>query len=97
MGVAAAPDATGLHAATLGVAALGSSPASARWGGWGWHGGFHHGVFVHHPFVVGRPFFFRRHFFAGPVFIDSDEYSCWRLRRVPTIWGWRWRRVWVCG
>jgi hypothetical protein len=29
-------------AATLGVAALASSPASARWGGWGWHGGFHH-------------------------------------------------------
>jgi len=87
-------------AATLGVTALASSPASAHWGGWG-HG-FHHGFFFHrsvafhHPFVLGRPFFFRRHFFAGPVLID-DDYGCWRVRRVPTIWGWRWRRVWVCG
>lgn len=84
-------------AATLGVAALASTPAAARWGGWGFHHDFHRGSFVRNPFVVRHPFFFHRHFFAGPVLIDSDEYGCWRLRRVPTVWGWRWRRVWVCG
>jgi hypothetical protein len=32
-------------AATLGVTALASSPASARWGGW--EHGLHHGFFFH--------------------------------------------------
>ncbi|HEY6259511.1 MAG TPA: sulfur globule protein precursor [Xanthobacteraceae bacterium] len=84
-------------AATLGVGALASSPASAHWGG-GWHHmGFHHGFFFHRAFV-GHPFFFRRHFafVGGPLYLD-DDYGCWRIRRVPTYWGWRWRRVWVCG
>jgi hypothetical protein len=84
-------------AATLGGAALTSSPASAHWGGWSHHfGGFHHAVFFRPSVAFHRPFLFRRHFalIAGPIFVDD---GCWRVRRVPTFWGWRWRRVWVCG
>jgi hypothetical protein len=86
-------------AATLGVGALASSPASAHWGGhWGGgHFGFHRGFYFHRAFV-GHPYFFHRRFafVGGPLYI-GDDYGCWRFRRVPTYWGWRWRRVWVCG
>lgn len=80
-------------AATLGVGALASSPASAHWGHFG---GYHRAFF--HPVFVGHPFFYRRHFafIGGPLYLDSG-YGCWRVRRVPTFWGWRWRRIWVCG
>ncbi len=86
-------------AATLGVGALASSPASAHWGhfgGFGHFGGYHRAFF--HPVFVGHPFFYRRHFafIGGPLYLDSG-YGCWRVRRVPTFWGWRWRRIWVCG
>jgi hypothetical protein len=39
---------------------------------------------------------FRRHFalIGDPIIIDD---GCWRIHRVPAPWGWRWRRVWVCG
>ncbi len=87
-------------AATLGVAALASTPASAHWGHGGGHFGgghfgFHHAFFFHRGFV-GHPFFFHRYAFYRPVYFD-DGYGCWRWRRVPTYWGWHWRRVWVCG
>jgi hypothetical protein len=95
--------------ATLGVAALASGPASAHWGGRGgghWGGGHcggHHMWAYHHPhffvrerFAFRHPFFFRRHFalIGAPILFDD---GCWRVHRVPTYWGWRWRRVWVCG
>jgi hypothetical protein len=87
--------------ATLGVAALAPGPASAHWGG-RWGGGHHVWAF-HHPhfffrerFAFRHPFVFRRHFawIGAPIFLDG---GCWRTHRVPTYWGWRWRRVWVCG
>lgn len=101
-------------AATLGVAALASGPASAHWGGhWGgrWGGGhrmwafhrvaYHPRYFAYHPrffvrrFAFRHPYFVRRHFvlIGRPILLDG----CWRVYRVPTYWGWRWRRVWVCG
>jgi hypothetical protein len=27
---------------------------------------------------------------------DYNDYSCFQVRQVPTRYGWRWRRVWVC-
>ena len=33
----------------------------------------------------------------GPAFIAAPVYTCWRTVRVGTPYGWRWRRVWVCG
>jgi hypothetical protein len=55
-------------------------------GGWGgWHG-HHHGGFFRGP-----------RFFAGP-FLSYGYYDpCYRPVRVWTPWGWRFRRVWVCG
>jgi hypothetical protein len=87
-------------AATLGVGALVSTPASAHWGHWGGHFGgghfgFHHAFFFHRGFV-GHPFFIHRYAFYRPIYIDGG-YGCWRWRRVPTYWGFHWRRVWVCG
>jgi hypothetical protein len=96
-------------AAAATLASLASTPASARWGGWGHHfGGFHHAYFFrhsiafHHPYffrhrvAFHHPFFFHRHvaFVGGPIFIGD---GCWTVQRVPTFWGWRWRRVWLCG
>jgi hypothetical protein len=88
--------------ATLGVAALAAGPASAHWGG-RWGGGGHHMWAFHHPhffarerFAFRHPFLFRRHLaLIGPPILVDD--GCWRIHRVPTYWGWRWRRVWVCG
>jgi hypothetical protein len=55
---------------------------------------FRHRAFIHDRFA------FRHHrfrFFPGfyaASYIDDD---CYFARRVWTPWGWRWRRVWVCG
>ena|SRR5258708_684155 len=87
-------------AATLGVAALASGPASAHWGGH-WGGGHmwashHPHFFIRERFVLRHPYFVRHHFalIRAPILLDD---GCWRVHRVPTYWGWRWRRVWVCG
>ena len=38
--------------------------------------------------------------FRAAPFVFGNTYAyddgCWQLRRVPTHWGWQWRRVWVC-
>ena len=84
-------------AATLGVAALASGPASAHWGGGHHMWAFHHPhFFIRERFVFRHPYFVRHHFalIQAPILIDD---GCWRIHRVPTYWGWRWRRVWVCG
>jgi hypothetical protein len=66
--------------------------AGGHWGGGHWGGG-HWG---------GGGFYHRRAF--GPRFGVYGYYpyasyygGCYRWRRVPTPWGWRTRRVWVCG
>ena len=70
-------------AASLGVAALAPTSASA-WGGW--HGGgWHHGWGWGGPrFVVG-----------GPAYYAGGD-GCYVRRLVGTPWGPRWRRVNRC-
>jgi hypothetical protein len=71
----------------IGVAAI-PTDASARWHGGGhggWHGGGWRGPgwgFYGYPYAYG----------PGPYYG-----GCYQVRRVPTPYGWRWRRVWICG
>jgi hypothetical protein len=83
-------------AAMLGAVALVSTPASAHHMGGFRVGGFHHVAYRQHFFYARHPFFIRRHFalIGTPYWFDG---GCWRVHRVWTYWGWRWRRVWVCG
>ena len=70
-------------AASLGVAALAPTSASA-WGGW--HGGWHHGW--------GGP----RFFVGGPAYYGYGYGygGCYVRRLVPTPWGLRWRFINRC-
>jgi hypothetical protein len=72
-------------AASLGVAALAPTSASA-WGGW--HGGWHHG------WGWGGT----RVFVGGPAYYSyGDGYGgCYVRRLVPTPWGPRWRLINRC-
>jgi hypothetical protein len=70
-------------AASLGVAALAPTSASA-WGGW--HGGWHHG------WGWGGP----RVFIGGPAYYGYGYGGCYARRLVPTPWGPRWRLVNRC-
>jgi hypothetical protein len=98
-------------AATLGAAVLSPSPASARFGGHHMGGhrmmAFHHmrafphtayrqRFIVRHRLAFRHPFLVRRHFalIRAPILIDE---GCWRVHHVWSPWGWRLRRVWVCG
>jgi hypothetical protein len=71
-------------AASLGLAALAPTSASAfvghGWHGGGWHGGWH-----------GGP----RFFVGGPGYYGYG-YGCTVRRLVPTPWGPRWRLVNRC-
>jgi hypothetical protein len=72
-------------AASLGVAALAPTSASAHWHG-GWHGGgWHHGGW-------GGP----RFFVGGPGYYGGGYGGCYVRRLVPTPWGPRWRLVNRC-
>ena len=66
---------------TVASAAL-PTAASAYWRG-GWHGGWRGPGWGYYgaPYVYG----------PGPYA------GCYRDARVWTPYGWRWRRVWVCG
>jgi hypothetical protein len=71
-------------AASLGVAALAPTSASAHWhGGWHHHHGWHHGWHHHHHggWGWGGPRFFA----GGPGFGYGGEGCLPRL--VPTPWG----------
>ena len=70
-------------AASLGVAALAPTSASA-WGGW--HGGWHHG------WGWGGP----RVFVGGPAVYGYGYGGCYVRRLVPTPWGPRWRLINRC-
>ncbi|HZP77339.1 MAG TPA: sulfur globule protein precursor [Pseudolabrys sp.] len=72
-------------AAVIAIGATLPTEASARWGGH-WHGGWHRG------WGWGGGFYpYAAYPYYGPYYG-----GCYRVRRVPTPWGWRWRRVWVC-
>ena len=59
--------------------------ASARWHG-GWHGGGWRGP--------GWGYYGAPYYAYGPGYYAP---RCYRTVRVATPYGWRWRRVWVCG
>jgi hypothetical protein len=71
-------------AASLGVAALAPTSASA-WGGW--HGGWHHG-WGGPRIIVGGPAYYGGGYGYGG--------GCYARRLVPTPWGPRWRLVNRC-
>jgi hypothetical protein len=81
-------------AASLGMAALAPTAASA-FPGHGFHGGgFHHGFGFHRGF--GGP----RFFVGGPAFYGYGYGygygGCYVRRLVPTPWGPRWRLINRC-
>jgi len=65
------------------------------------HAAFHNGFAFHnrvafHSFPFHHRFFaFRRPFVFSTVV--ANDVGCFRVRPVWTPWGWRWRRIWVCG
>jgi hypothetical protein len=71
-------------AASLGVAALAPTSASA-WGGW--HGGWHHG-WGGPRIIVGGPAYYGGGYGYGG--------GCYARHLVPTPWGPRWRLVNRC-
>jgi hypothetical protein len=69
--------------AAIGVAAIPTGASAAWHGHGGWHGGWRGpGWGFYGPYAYG----------PGPFYG-----GCYRVRRVPTPYGLRWRRVWVCG
>lgn len=89
-------------AATLGVAALAPTSASAHWhgggGGWhggggGWHGGWHGGGW--HGGGWGGGGWGGPRFYRGPV-VSYGYGGCYVRSLVPTPWGPRWRLVNRC-
>jgi Spy/CpxP family protein refolding chaperone len=74
-------------AASLGVAALAPTSASAHWHG-GWHGWHHH----HGGWGWGGPRFFA----GGPGFGYGENGGFFVPRLVPTPWGPRFRLVNRC-
>jgi hypothetical protein len=78
-----------IAAASLGLAALAPTSASA-WGvGHGWHGGWHGGGWGY-----GGP----RFYVGGPAYDGNGPGygGCYVRRLVPTPWGPRWRSVNRC-
>jgi uncharacterized membrane protein len=73
-------------AAIIALGALVPTEASARWHG-GWHGG---GGWRGPGWGWGYPYAYA----PGPYYYAG---GCWQPRRVGTPYGWRLRRVWVCG
>lgn len=79
-----------LAAASLGVAALAPTSASAWGGGHGeWHGGGWHGGWGGPRFYVGGP---RYYGYGG----GYGYGGCYVRQLVPTPWGPRWRLINRC-
>lgn len=58
-------------------------------GGWGWGWGW--------PAAVGFGVGYGAAYYGYPYYGYPYYGGCWRAVRVGTPYGWRWRRVWVCG
>jgi hypothetical protein len=76
-------------------------PGGARFAvirGSGFRHGFHrHGFRRFAPFAVGLGWpYYNEYYYDG--YYDNYPYDegCYDLRRVPTRYGWRWQRVYVC-
>ena len=79
----------GMHMGGARFGGAGFGGGSRFVGGGGHFGHFRHG-FGHRRFGFGAGFW--------PYYAYSGYYGgCWRLRHVPTPYGWVWRRVNVCG
>jgi hypothetical protein len=78
-----------IAAASLGLAALAPTSASAWGAGHGWHGGWHGGGWGY-----GGP----RFYVGGPAYYGyGPGYGgCYARRLVPTPWGPRWRLINRC-
>jgi hypothetical protein len=77
-----------IAAASLSLAALAPTSASA-WGGHGWHGGGWHGGWHGGGWGWGGP----RLYVGGPAYGYG---GCYVRQLVPTPWGPRWRVVNRC-
>ena len=83
-----------IAAASLGLAALAPTSASAWGGGWhggggwhaGWHGGGWRGGWVGPRFYAGGPAYYASYGYGG----------CYVRRLVSTPWGPRWRLINRC-
>jgi hypothetical protein len=77
-----------IAAASLGLAALAPTSASAWGGGHGWHGGWHGGGWGYGGprLYVGGPAYYGGGYGYGPGYG-----GCYVRRLVPTPWGPRWR------
>ncbi len=87
----------------------GGGGGGGHWhGGGGWHGGGWHGGGWHHGWhggwgwgpAVGFGLGFGAGYYGYPYYAGYGPYyysGCYRRVRVATPYGWRWRRVWVCG
>ena len=91
---------------TLGVLADNADARPRHWGGGGhWHGhrGHWHGggwgwgwpaAAVGFGIGYGAAYYGAGYYGYGYPYYAG---GCWRSVRVGTPYGWRWRRVWVCG
>jgi hypothetical protein len=77
--------------AAIGIAAV-PTDSLARGGHGGGHGGWHGGGGGWRGGgYYGGPYVYGYYPYSGV------PYTCWRTVRVATPYGWRLRRVWVCG
>src|SRR6266568_1399038 len=86
-----------MHGAGVGGgmrAGFGSAPVAFHTGHFGNSFAFRHRAFIHDRFAFRHHRF--RHF-PHSFFVASIGDDCFVARQVWTPWGWRWRRVWVCG
>ncbi len=69
--------------------------AGFRHGGFGRHHRFRHFV----PFAVGFgvPYYYNNYYYDDYYAGYPYDEGCYELTQVPTPYGWRWRRVYVCG
>ena len=76
----------------FGATRLAAMPSRAGFGGMS-GGGFHHHAFHHRHFRNFVSF----GIVAPYAYADYPYNDCYDLVRVRTYYGWRWRRVYVCG
>ena len=94
----------GMHGAGFGGGMRGgfhSAPVAFHPGHFGNNFASRHNNFAfrHRGFIHDR-FAFRHHrfrHFPHSFFVAAIGDDCFVVRQMWTPWGWRWRRVWVCG
>jgi hypothetical protein len=95
----AAPQVHGGTTFNGGTARTFSHPGATFNGGrtYAYGGAYNHGHYDHHHGHFRRGFGFGVYGWGGGPYYDYyGDYGCWRLRRVWTPFGWRWRRIYIC-